>query len=62
MGNGAIGIVSSNQPFRVKDSVLAGAYDKYGRGRVDNIITTFNGINLELEVNGGGYSHTNFVQ
>jgi hypothetical protein len=46
VGNGAIGLVSSKSPLKVKDSVLAGAYDKYGRGRVDNIITTFNGIDL----------------
>lgn len=56
MGNGAIGLVSSKQPYTVKDSVLAGAYDKYGRGRVDNIITTVNGIDLDIEVNGKRFS------
>jgi hypothetical protein len=44
VGNGVLGVVSSNTPFVVKDSVLAGVYDKYGRGRVDNIVKTFNGI------------------
>jgi hypothetical protein len=34
VANGMIGIVSSPEPFKVKDVVLAGAYDLYGRGRV----------------------------
>ena len=34
VANGMIGIVSSPEPFKVKDVVLAGAYDQYGRGRV----------------------------
>lgn len=36
VANGMIGIVSSSEPFKVKDVVLAGAYDLYGRGRVSN--------------------------
>ena len=36
--NGMIGIVSSPEPFKVKDVVLAGAYDLYGRGRVSNLM------------------------
>ncbi|HYK44822.1 MAG TPA: hypothetical protein VEV83_06630, partial [Parafilimonas sp.] len=36
VANGMIGIVSSPEPFKVKDVVLAGAYDLYGRGRVSN--------------------------
>ena len=38
VANGMIGIVSSPQPFQVKDVVLAGAYDLYGRGRVSNFL------------------------
>ncbi|MGV3657488.1 MAG: hypothetical protein ACO1NX_06020, partial [Chitinophagaceae bacterium] len=34
VANGMIGIVSSPEPFKVKDVVLAGAYDQYDRGRV----------------------------
>jgi protein-glucosylgalactosylhydroxylysine glucosidase len=34
VANGMIGIVSSPEPFKVKEVVLAGAYDLYGRGRV----------------------------
>ena len=33
VANGMIGIVSSPEAFKVKDVVLAGAYDLYGRGR-----------------------------
>ncbi|HTE12350.1 MAG TPA: hypothetical protein VK645_15305, partial [Chitinophagaceae bacterium] len=33
VANGMIGIVSSPEPFKIKDVVLAGAYDLYGRGR-----------------------------
>ncbi len=39
VANGMIGIVSSPEPFKVKDVVLAGAYDQYGRGRVSNFLT-----------------------
>ena len=33
VANGMIGIVSAPEPFKVKDVVLAGAYDIYGRGQ-----------------------------
>ncbi|RYY58298.1 MAG: glycoside hydrolase family 65 protein, partial [Chitinophagaceae bacterium] len=47
-----IGIVSSPEPFKVKDVVLAGAYDLYGRGRVSNFLKSFNLLNMYLEVDG----------
>ncbi len=50
--NGMIGIVSSPEPFKVKDVVLAGAYDLYGRGRVSNFLKSFNLLNMYLEVDG----------
>jgi trehalose/maltose hydrolase-like predicted phosphorylase len=50
--NGMIGIVSSPEPFKVKDVVLAGAYDLYGRGRVSNFLRSFNLLNMYLEVDG----------
>jgi hypothetical protein len=40
--NGLIGAVSDKEPFKLSKTVLAGAYDKYGRGRVDNIVETMN--------------------
>jgi trehalose/maltose hydrolase-like predicted phosphorylase len=52
VANGMIGIVSSPEPFRVKDVVLAGAYDLYGRGRVSNFLRSFNLLNMYLEVDG----------
>src|SRR4030095_14816193 len=52
VANGMIGIVSSPEPFRVKDVVLAGAYDLYGRGRVSNFLRSFHLLNMYLEVDG----------
>lgn len=52
VANGMIGIVSSPEPFKVKNVVLAGAYDLYGRGRVSNFLNSFNLLNMYLEVNG----------
>jgi len=50
VANGMIGIVSSPEPFKVKDVVLAGAYDLYGRGRVSNFLKSFNLLNMYLEI------------
>jgi trehalose/maltose hydrolase-like predicted phosphorylase len=50
--NGMIGIVSAPEPFKVKNVVLAGAYDTYGRGRVSNFLNSFNLLNMYLEVDG----------
>src|SRR5512133_1900648 len=52
VANGMIGIVSSPEPFKVKDVVLAGAYDLYGRGRVSNFIRSFNLLNMYMEIDG----------
>lgn len=52
VANGMIGIVSSPEPFKVKNVVLAGAYDTYGRGRVSNFLNGFNLLNMYLEVDG----------
>ncbi len=52
VANGMIGIVSSPEPFKVKDVVLAGAYDLYGRGRVSNFLRSFNLLNSYLEIDG----------
>ncbi len=65
VANGMIGIVSSPEPFKVKDVVLAGAYDLYGRGRVSNFLRSFNLLNMYLEVDGkrlDGRSVSNFQQ
>src|SRR5215210_7256338 len=52
VANGMIGIVSSPEPLKVKDVVLAGAYDLYGRGRVSNFLRSFNLLNSYLEIDG----------
>lgn len=52
VANGMIGIVSSPEPFKVKDVVLAGAYDLYGRGRVSNFLRSFNLLNMNLDIDG----------
>ncbi|RYD68809.1 MAG: glycoside hydrolase family 65 protein, partial [Sphingobacteriales bacterium] len=52
VANGIIGVVSAPQPFKVKNVVLAGAYDTYGRGRVSNFLNGFNLLNMYIEVDG----------
>ncbi|MHB1177209.1 MAG: glycoside hydrolase family 65 protein [Daejeonella sp.] len=52
VANGMIGIVSSPEPFKVKNVVLAGAYDLYGRGRVSNFLNSFNLLNMNFDVDG----------
>jgi len=52
VANGIIGVVSSAEPFKVKNVVLAGAYDTYGRGRVSNFLNSFNLLNMYLEIDG----------
>src|SRR5215218_8586305 len=59
VANGMIGIVSSAEPFKVKDVVLAGAYDLYGRGRVSNFLRSFNLLNMTLDVDGSRISGKN---
>ena len=59
VANGMIGIVSSPEPFKVKDVVLAGAYDLYGRGRVSNFLRSFNLLNMQLEIDGKRVSAAN---
>jgi len=52
VANGMIGIVSSPEPFKVKNVVLAGTYDLYGRGRVSNFLNSFNLLNMQLDIDG----------
>lgn len=65
VANGMIGIVSSPEPFKVKDVVLGGAYDLYGRGRVSNFLRNFNLLNMGMSIDGvrlGSGNVTNFQQ
>jgi len=52
VANGAVGIVTSNTPFKIQDVVLAGAYDLYGRGRVSNFLKDFNLLNMRFQIDG----------
>lgn len=52
VANGMVGMVSSPEPLRVKDVVLNGVYDNYQRGRVSNILKSFNHVNMNLDVDG----------
>ncbi|WP_238354613.1 glycoside hydrolase family 65 protein [Fulvivirga marina] len=52
VANGMVGIVSSPDPMKVSDVVLNGVYDYYQRGRVSNILKTFNHVNMNLDVDG----------
>ena len=52
VANGMVGIVSSPEPMKVTDVVLNGVYDYYQRGRVSNILKTFNHMNMNLDVDG----------
>lgn len=52
VANGMVGLISSPEPMKVADVVLNGVYDNYQRGRVSNILKTFNHVNMELDING----------
>ena len=65
VANGMIGIVSSPEPLKIKDVVLDGAYDLYGRGRVSNFLRSFNLLNMNLDIDGhriGSKDATNMKQ
>ncbi len=62
VANGMVGIVSSPTPFAVKDIVLNGAFDLYGRGRVSNILKTFKFLNMHLDIDGQRIDNFSQVQ
>ena len=62
VANGMLGVVSSPEPFKVKDVVLAGAYDLYGRGRVSNFLKSFNLLNMYMEIDGQRIAATNVTE
>nr|WP_273445288.1 hypothetical protein [Neolewinella agarilytica] len=65
VANGMVGLVSSPEPMRIQDVVLNGVYDNYQRGRVSNILKTFNHLNMNLDVDGariGPKNISNFRQ
>ncbi len=50
VANGMIGLLSSPNPFEVKNIVLAGTFDTHGRGMVSNFLKSFNLLNMFMEV------------
>ena len=50
--NGVIGLISSPEPFCIKETVLSGVYDYFGRGRVNNFLPNICPISLELHLDG----------
>ena len=59
VGNGMLGIVSSPEPLRTNNVVLAGSYDKYGRGRVSNFLNGFNMLNGSISIDGNRINRNN---
>ena len=57
--NGMVGLVSSQEPFKVKETVLAGVYDYFGRGRVLNFLPNISPVNLEVKLGGTKLNKTN---
>lgn len=65
MANGMVGLVSSPEPMKVNAVVLNGVYDYYQRGRVSNILQTFNHVNMDMVIGGtrvDASSMENFAQ
>ncbi len=52
VANGMLGVISSPEPLKVKEVVLAGVYDYYGRGRVSNFLPSFNLLNMKMSIAG----------
>lgn len=50
VGNGMLGLLSSNEPLKLKQVILAGLYDQYGEGRVATTIQNFNLLDLRLVI------------
>lgn len=59
VANGMLGIVSSAEPLRTENVILAGSYDKYGRGRVSNFLNGFNMLNVSLSIDGTSINSRN---
>lgn len=59
VSNGTIGVVSSSEPLKIKEIVLAGVYDKYGRGCVSNFLPNINPLDVALSINGADLKSSN---
>lgn len=52
VANGMLGLVSSPEPMKTSNTVLAESYDKFGRGEVSNFLPGFNFLNVDLCIDG----------
>ncbi|NLR90803.1 glycoside hydrolase family 65 protein [Flammeovirga agarivorans] len=50
VANGMIGILPSEKPLQIKEVILNGVWDIYGRGGVSNIVHGINFLNMDLGV------------
>lgn len=59
VANGMLGMVSSARPLQTDKVVLAGSYDKFGRGRVSNFLNGFNMLNASISIDGTTINRSN---
>ena len=59
--NGVVGIVSARDPFTAKEVVLAGVYDHFGRGRVNNFLPNINPLHLNFKFNNEKFDRKNIT-
>lgn len=52
VANGMLGLISSAQPMKNSEVVLAGAYDTYARGGVSNFFKGIDFLNVSLSIDG----------
>lgn len=50
VSNGTIGVVSSPEPLKVKEVILSGVYDQFGRGRTSNFLPSFNLLDMNISL------------
>ncbi|MBV8326867.1 glycoside hydrolase family 65 protein [Chryseobacterium sp.] len=50
VSNGMIGMISSPEPLKAGNAILAGVYDQYGRGRTSNFLSNFNVLDFNLYI------------
>lgn len=61
VSNGTIGVVSSPEPFKVKEVILAGVYDRFGRGRTSNFLSGFNLLDMNISLGWQNINSTNIT-
>ena len=57
--NGTMGLISSPEPLTIGETVLAGVYDHFGRGRVNNFLPNICPVQLEVHLDGSRIRKSN---